>query len=97
MWKELTEVQHVYSNVKIWYDIAKRRRNNRALNIKKNKAWSNHRGDVWIEEILERLKDANRNSNEANILKKDFHNIYEKWIVEAKSDREQHGRRMLSL
>ena len=35
MWKELKEVQHLYSNVKIWWGIPKLRRKDRALNIKK--------------------------------------------------------------
>ena len=80
MWKELKEQQQLYYDIKTWWDIAKRRIKDLALNISR-KAKSDQAGR---EREIENRLVLHSNSDETTNLKNELNDIFEKRGVGAK-------------
>ena len=84
VWKELKEQQQLYYDIKTWWDIAKRRIKDLALNISRKVNLDQAGREREIENRLELIKDLHSNSDEATNLRNELNDIFEKRGVGAK-------------
>ena len=83
-WEELKKEQKFYSDIKIWWDVAKRRIKNIAMHVSNKIRMEQTEREREIERRLTILKDLKNDSDEVNSLKIELKDIHEKWGMGSK-------------